>query len=113
MAAVDSASPSRAAILGAVLAAYPKNIALSLSAAAAVTEAGLDSADKLVAMAVFVGVGSITVVGAVLFYLAAGRRADRPLAAVKNFVAANSGVILAIVLLVVGVKLLTDGAAAV
>lgn len=113
MEAVDSASPIRAAILGAVLAANPKNIALSLSAAAAVTEAGLDSADKAVAMAVFVLVGSATVVGAVLFYLVAGRRAERPLAAVKNFVAANSGVILAVVLLIVGVKLLVDGAAAI
>ena len=102
MEAVDSASPIRAVILGAVLGRHPKNIARG-------GEEGLVGA---VAMAVFVLVGSATVVGAVLFYLVAGRRAERPLAAV-NFVAANSGVILAVVLLIVGVKLLVDGAAAI
>lgn len=112
MATVDSATPGRAALLGAALSgANPKNLALTLAAAASIAEAGLDSADTAIATAVFVVVGSATVAGAVLFYLLAGDRAARPLAAVKGFMAANNAVIMMVVLLLLGAKLLGDGLA--
>lgn len=112
MATVDSATPARAALLGAALSgANPKNLALTLTAAASIAEAGLDSADTAIATAVFIAVGSSTVAGAVLFYLADGDRAARPLAAVKGFMAENNAVIMMIVLLLLGAKLLGDGLA--
>ena len=65
-------------MLGAALSgANPKNLALTLAAAASIAEAGLDPADEAIAVAVFVALGSLTVAGAVLFYLVDSKRAAR------------------------------------
>ena len=112
MRTIDSATPARAALLGAALSgANPKNLALTLTAAASIAEAGLDGTDTAIAIAVFVALGSVTVAGAVLFYLVAGDRAERPLAAVKQFMSDNSAVIMMVVLLLLGAKLIGDGLA--
>ena len=112
MATIDSATPARAALLGAALSgANPKNLALTLTAAASIAEADLDTTDTAIAVAVFTALGSITVAGSVLFYLLAGDRAARPLAAVKQFMADNNAVIMMVVLLLLGAKLLGDGIA--
>ena len=112
MATIDSATPPRAALLGMALSgANPKNLALTLTAAASIAEAGLDTTDTAIAVAVFTALGSITVAGPVLFYLLAGARAARPLAAVKQFMADNNAVIMMVVLLLLGAKLLGDGLA--
>ena len=59
----------------------------------------------------FVAIGSATVAGAVLFYLAAPATAARPLAATKQFMSDNNAVIMMVVLLLLGAKLLGDGLA--
>ncbi len=110
MATIERASAPRAALFGLALsAANPKNLALTLTTAASIAEAGLATADAVLAVAVFVVVGSLSVAGSVAFYLVAGERAARPLAAVKQFMAANNAVIMMIVLLLLGAKLLGDG----
>jgi threonine/homoserine/homoserine lactone efflux protein len=110
MATVDRATPGRASVLGLALsAANPKNFALTLAAAASIAEAGLTTADEAIATAVFVAVGSLSVAGAVLFYLVAGDRATRPLAAVKRFMSDNNTTIMMVILLLLGAKLLGDG----
>ena len=112
VATIDSATPARAALLGAALSgANPKNLALTLAAAASIAEAGLDDADTAIAVAVFTALGSITVAGSVLFYLLLGERAARPLAAIKQFMTDNNAVIMMVVLLLLGAKLLGDGLA--
>lgn len=112
MATIDSATPSKAAVLGAALSgANPKNLALTLAASASIAEAGLDQADEVIAIAVFVALGSATVAGAVLFYLVDAKRAARPLDAIKRFMADNNAVIMTVVLLLLGAKLLGDGLA--
>jgi threonine/homoserine/homoserine lactone efflux protein len=112
MATIDSATPSKAAVLGAALSgANPKNLALTLAAAASIAEAGLDQTDKAIAIAVFVALGSVTVAGAVLFYLVDANRAARPLDAIKQFMSDNNAVIMMVVLLLLGAKLLGDGLA--
>ena len=58
-------------------------------------------------------IGSVTVVGSVLFYLVAPERAERPLAAVKQFMSDNNAIIMMVVLLLLGAKLLGDGLAGV
>ena len=80
MATIDTATPPRAALLGAALSgANPKNLALTLAAAASIAEAGLDPGDTAIAVAVFIALGSVTVAGSVLFYLIDADRAARPL----------------------------------
>jgi threonine/homoserine/homoserine lactone efflux protein len=110
MATIDTAPPSRAAVLGAALSgANPKNLALTLAASATIAEAGLDRADKAIAVAVFVVLGSVTVAGAVLFYLVDAKRAGPPLDAIRQFMSDNNAVIMMVVLLLLGAKLLGDG----
>ena len=77
MAGVESLSPVKAAGLGVVLsAANPKNLALTAAASASIAKAGLDTADEAIAIAIFVAIGSVTVVGGVVFHLVAPRRAS-------------------------------------
>ena len=112
MATIDAATPARAAALGAALSgANPKNLALTLAAAASIAEGGLDAADEAIAIAVFVALGSVTVAGAVLAYLIDAERAARPLDAIRRFMAHNNAVIMMVVLLLLGAKLLGDGLA--
>lgn len=112
MESVGSITAPRAAALGAALSgANPKNLALTLTAAASISEAGLDRADTAVAILVYVALGSTTVAGAVLLYLLSPERAAGPLAMVGRFMAENSAVIMMVVLLLLGAKLLGDGLA--
>jgi len=112
MASLDTLSPFRALRLGAALSgANPKNLALTLAAATSIAQAGLDETDTVIAVAVFVAIGSITVVGAVLFYLIAHERAVGRLATIKGFMLANNNVIMMVLLLVLGAKMLGDGIA--
>jgi Sap, sulfolipid-1-addressing protein len=98
MATIDTAPPTKAlALVGLLSGANPKNLALTLAAAASVAGTGLDSAQKAIAIAVFVAVGSVTVAGAVLFYLLDAERAARPLSAIKQFMSDNNAVIMMVV----------------
>ena len=104
--------PSRRSALGAALSgANPKNLALTLTAAASIAQAGLDATDTAIAIAVFVAIGSVTVVGAVLAYLVAHDRVAGPLATIEGFMLANSNVIMMVLLLLLGAKLIGDGVA--
>ncbi|MGZ5329302.1 MAG: GAP family protein [Actinomycetota bacterium] len=112
MASLDSLTPFKALGLGAALSgANPKNLALTLAASASIAQAGLDATDTVIAVAVFVAIGSVTVVGAVLAYLVAHDRAIGPLATIKGFMLANNNVIMMVLLLVLGAKLIGDGVA--
>jgi threonine/homoserine/homoserine lactone efflux protein len=110
MATLDDITPGRAAILGVTLSgANPKNLALTLSATATIAMAGLDGAEEVIAVAVFVLIGSLSVLGAVLFHAMAGDRATAPLASIKDFMTANNAVIMMVILLLLGAKLIGDG----
>ena len=112
MAAIDTFKPAASFGLGAALSgANPKNLALTLAAAASIAQAGLSGGGTAVAIGVFVIIGSITVAGPVIFFMAAGDRAKAPLAAIKDFMSAHNAVIMMIVLVVLGAKLLGAGIA--
>lgn len=110
MATLDSVTPGRAVLLGGALSgANPKNLALTLSAAAAIANADLDRADSAAAGAAFVAIGSCTVAGAVLAHAIGGERATRPLAAIRQFMTANSAAIMMVIFLILGAKVLGEG----
>jgi threonine/homoserine/homoserine lactone efflux protein len=114
MTSVDGAGPGRALGLGLGLAAgNPKNIALTTAATASVASTGLDGADTVAVVALFVLLGSATVIGAVLYFLVRGDRAAAGLASAKAFMTANNAVIMMVILLIFGAKLLGDGLAGV
>jgi len=96
-------TPRRAMLLGAALSgANPKNLALTFAVAATIAEAGLDDADMVVAVVLFIALGSAAVGGPVLFYLIDADRAARPLAAIRRYMSENNAVITTVVLLLLG-----------
>ena len=114
MSAVDAIEPSRAFVLGVALSgANPKNLVLTAAAVGSIAQAGLGTTDSAIAVAVFVVIGSLTVVGSVLFYLLGGDAAKKPLATTEEFMAAHSNVIMMVLLVVIGAKLVGDGLAGV
>ncbi len=97
---------------GAALSAVnPKNLALTIAAAGSIAQAGLGAGQDTIAVAVFVVLGSLTVAGPVVFYMLATKKAEGPLAAIKDFMSDHNAVIMFVVLLVLGAKLLGDGIA--
>jgi threonine/homoserine/homoserine lactone efflux protein len=114
MSALDKVDPPRAFVLGAALSGVnPKNLALTLAAAASIAQAGLSTTDSAVAVAVFVIIGSLTVAGPVLLFVFGGDAAAKPLATMKEFMAEHNNVIMMVVLVILGAKLIGDGLAGV
>jgi hypothetical protein len=114
MQAIDGFTPAKSLGLGVLLSgANPKNLALTVAAAASIAQAGLSGGQDAVAVAVFVVLGSLTVAGPVLFYLIASDKAAGPLGAIKEFMSAHNAVIMMVVLLILGAKLLGAGIAGV
>jgi threonine/homoserine/homoserine lactone efflux protein len=106
MAAIDDFSAGCAFGLGVLLSAVnPKNLALTLAAAASLAQAGLSAGGDAAGVAVFV-VGSLTVAGPVLAYLMMGKGAERVLGEIKQFMSDNNAVIMTIVCLVLAAKLI-------
>jgi threonine/homoserine/homoserine lactone efflux protein len=110
MATIDNFTAGRSLGLGVLLSAVnPKNLALTLTAAASLAQAGLSAGGDAVGLAVFVVIGSLTVAGPVVAYLVLGERAERPLGEVKQFMADHNAVIMAVVCLVLAAKLIGNG----
>lgn len=110
MVSLDDAGASRALMLGVLLsAANPKNFVLTAAAATSMVEAGVHGADVVVAVAVFVTLASLTVVGAVVVRLVGGQWGVSLLESVRRFMVANSVVITVVVLVLLGAKILGDG----
>ncbi len=107
MDAIDAFTPVRSFAIGLLLSGVnPKNLALTLAAAGSIAQAGLSTADSSLAVAVFVILGSLTVVGPVVFFMFGGEHATRPLASIKEFMGEHNAVIMMVVLLVLGAKLI-------
>ncbi len=110
MTTVETVTTPGALALGVGLSGVnPKNLVLALTAAASVAEAGLDVEQSAVAVLTFVLLGSLTVIGPVVFHLVAPDRATRPLAAIREFMTDNNAVITMAILLLLGATLLGDG----
>ncbi len=112
MATIDRVTPVKALGMGAALSgANPKNFALTAAAAASIAQANLTGTEEFVAVAVFVAIGSITVVGSVLFYRIDADRAAGPLTSIRTFMTQNNAVIMMVILLLIGANLIGDGIA--
>jgi threonine/homoserine/homoserine lactone efflux protein len=110
MSALDDFTPVKAAGAGVLLSALnPKNLLLSVAAAAAIAGSGVSGGSQAVAYAVFAVIASIGVATPVVIYFAMGDRAAALLDGLRGWMARNNAVIMAVLLLVIGVKLLGDG----
>jgi hypothetical protein len=110
MAAIDGFGAGKALGMGALLAAVnPKNGLITIGAAAAIAQTGAGAGEQAVALAVFIVIASLGVGAPLALYFALGDRSAAMLADLKEWMAANHPAIRAVLLLVIGAKLLGDG----
>ncbi len=113
MAAIDTFTPVKAAGLAVLLGAVnPKNLLLVVSGGAAIASAAPgDTNAQVVATVVFALVASAGVATPVFIYLFMGSRAATTLDELKAWMTHNNAVVMAVLLLVLGAKMLGDGIA--
>ncbi len=110
IARVDEIKPLPAAGLGVVMGGLnPKNLLLAAAAAAAIAQTGISGAEQAIAYAVFALIGTIGVGTPVVIYFAMGARSEKLLTDLKDWMARNNAVIMAVICLIIGVKLIGDG----
>jgi threonine/homoserine/homoserine lactone efflux protein len=106
---IDTFTAGKALAAGVVLSGLnPKNLALTVAAGAAIAQTGISSGEEAGAMAIFVAIGSLTILAPLVIYFALGSRATRILDGIKAWLAAHNAAIMAVVLLVLGFKLIGD-----
>jgi threonine/homoserine/homoserine lactone efflux protein len=109
MGTLDSFTPPKAGGAGILLSAVsPKNLLLIVAGMAAIAQTGISTGDQAIALILFTLVASIGVGIPVVIYFALGDRSDELLARLKDWMARNNDVIMAVLLLVIGVKLIGD-----
>jgi hypothetical protein len=109
MGALEAFTPVKAAGAGALLSALnPKNLLLSVAGAVVIAQAGISTGEEIAVYVLFVAIASIGVAAPIVIFFALGSRSSRLLDAMKNWLARNNTVIMAVLLLVIGVKLIGD-----
>ncbi len=112
MKSVDRFTAARAASFGVILSAVnPKNLILTVGAAAAIAQTGVGAGKQAVALAVFVAIGTIGTGAPVVLYLTMGERSKRTLDGLKEWMARNNATVMAVICVVIGAKLIGDGIA--
>lgn len=112
MGAIEGFTAVKAAGAGALLSGLnPKNLLLAVAAAASVAGTGIPGGQQAVAYAIFILIGTIGVGAPVVIYFGLGDRAPRLLGSLRAWMAHNNTVIMAVLLLVIGAKLIGDGIA--
>jgi threonine/homoserine/homoserine lactone efflux protein len=110
---IDTFTASKSIGFGALLSGVnPKNLVLTVAAAAAIAQTGVPAGEQAVALAVFVVIGTLGPGIPVAIYLAMGERAERLLEALKAWMAAHNAAIIAVLCLVIAAKLIGDGISA-
>jgi threonine/homoserine/homoserine lactone efflux protein len=110
MQAIDTFRAPRALGFGALLSGVnPKNLLLTVGAAAAIAQTGIPAGEQAVALAVFVVLGTLGPGIPVAIYLAMGERAERLLESLKTWMGANNAAIMAVLCLIIATKLIGDG----
>jgi threonine/homoserine/homoserine lactone efflux protein len=113
MRTIDRFTFGRSAAMGVALSAInPKNLLLTVGAAAAIAGTGAAGGEQAVALAVFVLIGALGPGIPVVMYFALGDRARERLDEMKAWMAGHNAAIMAVLFAVIGAKLLGDGIAA-
>jgi threonine/homoserine/homoserine lactone efflux protein len=110
MKSIDSFKPGRALALAFALAAInPKNLLLTVGAAVAIAQAGLDTGEQAIALGVFALIATLGVGTPVALYFVLGARSARMLANLRDWMGAHNPAIMTVLFLVLGAKLVGDG----
>jgi threonine/homoserine/homoserine lactone efflux protein len=107
MGALDHFTPVKSAGAGVVLSALnPKNLLLALAAGIAIAEEGVSTGQEIASYVVFMLIASIGVAAPLVIYFVMGERSAELLQRLKSWLGHNNAVIMAVLLLVIGVKLI-------
>jgi threonine/homoserine/homoserine lactone efflux protein len=110
MQAIDSFGAAKSFGLGAVLASVnPKNFLMTIGAGAAIAQTGISAGQQAGTLAIFILIASIGVGAPVVIFFALGDRSVKVLAELKDWMSGNNAAIMAVLLLVIGAKLIGDG----
>jgi len=110
MAAIDHFGPGKALGIGVLLAAVnPKNLLLTIGAAAAIAQTDIEFLQQELVLVIFIVIATIGVGAPIVIYFALGERSKDILDGLKSWMAANNTVIMSVLLLIIGVKLFGDG----
>ena len=112
MSGLQDSTPGKATVLGFLLGGInPKNLMLTLGAAATLGAAGLSSSELWITGIAYVIVASVTVLVPMGIYVLMRSKADALLANLGEWMKSNSDAITIVVLVIFGVKLLLGGLA--
>ncbi len=113
MKTVDTFTPAKSGGMGALLSAVnPKNLILSVGAAAAIAQTGASAIDQAVALAVFIVLATVGVGVPVAIDSFMGDRATRILGQLHDWMARENATIMAVICLIIGAKLIGDAISA-
>jgi threonine/homoserine/homoserine lactone efflux protein len=109
MQALDAFTPAKAAGAGALLSGLnPKNLLLAVAGAATIAQTGIDAGEQALAYAIFVVVATLGVALPVVIAITLGERSRDLLDRLKDWLAANNATIMAVLMVVIGAKLIGD-----
>ena len=112
MSKIDDFTAAKAFGAGVLLSAVnPKNLGLTLAAAATIGGSGLSTGDEYVVMLLFVVVASLTVATPVILNLILGSRAEATLTNMKQWLTANNNTVMSVLFVVLGANVLGNGLA--
>jgi threonine/homoserine/homoserine lactone efflux protein len=110
MKTIDGFSPVKAGGAGALLAGVnPKNLLLTVGAAAAIAQTGASSSSQAVALIVFIVIGTLGPGIPVGIYFTMGDRGASMLSSLKSWMGVHNAAIMTVLCLVIGLKLAGDG----
>lgn len=109
LASLDDVKDARSLGLGLLNAVNPKVVVLSAAAMNGIAQTGVQGGELLIAAIAYLVLATSTVTGALLVYLAGGARSRGFLESVRAFMLANTDVIVAVVMLLLGASVLGDG----
>jgi threonine/homoserine/homoserine lactone efflux protein len=110
MSAMDQVGAGKALGMGALLSSLnPKNLLITVGAAAGIAQTGISAGEQAVALAVFVLIASLGVGAPVAIFFLMAERAAKLLAEMKDWMGAHNAAIMAVLFLVLGTKLIGDG----
>jgi cytochrome c biogenesis protein CcdA len=108
---IDTISPWKALVIGFLFAdvTNPKNMALTIAGCVLISNASLSMVNSAFLVAVFVSISSAGLAIPVIIYLAGGESAKQTLDAWKLWLTRNNNAVMAILFLVFGLVLLSEG----
>ena len=110
MSAIDDVTAITSFGIAVLLSAVnPKNLGLTIAAAATISAAGLSGGEEFTVLAVFVLIASLGIAIPVLLNLILGARAEHTLTEMKDWLIDNNATVMAVLLVIIGAKVLGDG----